>query len=362
MRPTPSGVKRESGIALIVVMLVIIVLAGLATAFAFQMKVEMRLARYSSDSTRMQWIGRSGVEKARYLLSMQSLVPGRGNYEALNQKWAHGHGDTNELLAGIGLDNQEVDGGVYNVVITDMERKFNINAADEPLLQQALTVIGVDASEFSKITDSILDWRDPDSDPRLSGAEDDYYLSLNPPYNCKNGYIDDLSELLLVKGVSPQIYWGPAVSAHFISTYPTMKNRKLQDAAEKTYPVGMVDLFNALSAGRLNVNTASATALQLVPGLDPNTAGEIVRTRAGMDGVDGTEDDTPFTSVAMVGAVPGIRPDVMAVMSRYCDVRSHTFEARVDVQLDGFKQSYYAVLRRNGNRPGDFVVVQFYWK
>ena len=34
-------------------------------------------------------------------------------------------------------------------------------------------------------------------------------MDLNPPYFCKNGHIDDMSELLLIKGITPDIYWGP---------------------------------------------------------------------------------------------------------------------------------------------------------
>jgi general secretion pathway protein K len=361
MRVQSASNRRESGIALIVVMLVVIVLAGLAGAFAYTMKVEMRLARHSNNSAEMEWLGRSGMELARYVLMMQARIPGANGYEALNQKWAGGRGVTNDLLAGINLEEVRLGGGVFSVTIKDLERKFNINSADEMLLQQALTVVGVDASQFGVIVDSILDWRDPDNNPRLNGAEDDYYLSLDPPYYCKNGYIDDLSELLLVRGVTPDIYWGPRSTNHFISTYQKMSSRKANDNQGKTYPVGLADLFNALSAGRLNVNTASATTLQMIPGIDPNMAREIVQMRAGLDGVDGTEDDMPFMSAGQLGAVPGIPAGLVPSLLRYCDVRSQTFDVQVDVFLDGQKRTYYGVLRRNP-RGGDFILVQFYWR
>jgi type II secretory pathway component PulK len=352
---------RQSGMALIVVMLVILILSGLAASFAYSMRVEMRLARNSNNSSEMEWLGRSGMELARYVIAMQARIPGQNSFEALNQKWAGGFGVTNELLADINLQNVQLGRGTISIKITDLERKFNINAADEQLMQQALALIGVDASQVSIITDSILDWRDPDNDPRINGAENDYYLNLNPPYFCKNGYFDDPSELLLVKGINSDIYWGPRATNHFISTYQTMSSRKANRFEEKTYPVGLVDLFNTLSAGRLNLNTASATTLQMIPMMDQNMASEIVRARAGLDGVDGTEDDTPFTSVQLLGAVPGIRPDVIPILTRYCDVRSHTFDVQAEVVLDGFKRVYHGVLRRNSNNMADLVLVQFYW-
>jgi type II secretion system (T2SS) protein K len=57
-------------------------------------------------------------------------------------------------------------------------------------------------------TDSILDWIDPDENPRPNGAESQYYSGLNPPYNCKNYYLDTVDELLLVQGMTPQILYG----------------------------------------------------------------------------------------------------------------------------------------------------------
>jgi DNA uptake protein ComE-like DNA-binding protein len=59
------------------------------------------------------------------------------------------------------------------------------------------------------IANSILDWMDPNtSSPRNNGAKDEYYMNLTPPYHCKNGPLDSLEELLLVKGVTPQLLYG----------------------------------------------------------------------------------------------------------------------------------------------------------
>src|SRR5262249_46209370 len=62
------------------------------------------------------------------------------------------------------------------------------------------------------IVNSILDWIDPDDEPRANGAEDDYYQSLTPPYHCKNAALDSLEELLLVKGVTAQLLFGDDVN------------------------------------------------------------------------------------------------------------------------------------------------------
>ena len=91
-------------------------------------------------------------------------------------------GQTNDLLEFVYLDNNELGSGVFSVSITDNERKMNINTATAALLENALSVLGADATLASTISDSVLDWRDTDDNAKLSGAEDEYYLGLDPPY------------------------------------------------------------------------------------------------------------------------------------------------------------------------------------
>src|SRR5437773_405290 len=177
------------GIALIMVMIVIIGLSVLAGGFAYSMKVEMKLARNSNLDAELEWLGRSGVELARYVLAQQMNIATEP-YDSLNQKWAGGPGAvggvTNAALADIFLEDNRLGAGTFSVKIIDLERKFNINLADQTILQQALILMGVDAANFGTISDSIADWIDKDDNTHLSGAESEYYLSLQPSYYCKN--------------------------------------------------------------------------------------------------------------------------------------------------------------------------------
>ena len=209
---------RPRGIALIIVMIAIFVLSVMAAIFATSMKVETKLAQNAEHDQQLLWLGRSGVELARYVLSEQMTIPNEP-YDSLNQIWAGGPGgigESNSPLAGISLDNYQVGDGTVSVKIVDLERKVNINTVNPAELQQALTLMGVGADGISVISDSILDWIGPPNDPRPAGAESDYYQSLNPPYYAKNAPMDDLSELLLVKGIRdhPEIYWGGSPTNH----------------------------------------------------------------------------------------------------------------------------------------------------
>jgi len=107
------------------------------------MKVETRLAQNADHEQQLLWLGRSGVEYARWILAQQASIAGEP-YDSLNQIWAGGPGgpgETNSVLAGISMDNFPVGDGTISLKITDLERKANINTATTPELQQALTLM-----------------------------------------------------------------------------------------------------------------------------------------------------------------------------------------------------------------------------
>ncbi len=353
----------SEGIAIIVVMVSIFVLSLLAGGFAYTMKVETKLAMNSNNECEMEWMARSGVEMARYVLAQQLNIPNEP-YDSLNQKWAGGPGGTNDLLTDISLQNVELGNGRFSVKITDNERKFNINLAlnNYAVLQQALILIGADASEIPTIVGSIQDWIDPDDETHVNGAETDYYQSLMPPYVAKNGPIDDLSELLFIKGITPDVYWGPNSTNHPATLFqqpPARTSGNLPDTP--LISAGLVDIFTPISSGRINLNTASQTTLQMIPGIDASIAGEIIKMRSGPDGADGTEDDTPLRQPGGRDLINvGLSPVVAQQLTQYCDVRSSTFEAQVDVEVGLSHRRYFALLKRNS--PRDVQILNFRWE
>src|SRR5262245_60845560 len=138
MRLASRNDRRRQGVALIIVLGVVIVLTAVVAGFTYSMKVEARLAQNYHNDGEMEWMARSGIELARYILSAELQSPEGRMYDALNQKWAGGVGSlTNELLAGISLEDNAIGRGHFSLKITDQERRFNINAADAFVLRQA---------------------------------------------------------------------------------------------------------------------------------------------------------------------------------------------------------------------------------
>jgi len=352
--------RHDRGIALIIVMMVILILSVLAGGFAYSMKVETKLARNTAYESDMEWLGRSGVDLGKYALAMQlSSPPPDNQYFALNQVWAGGPGNpTNEVTASIQLKDVHLGDGKLSVTIIDMERKFSlagVNEQNQGVLERALTLVGADSGDIPTIIDSYLDWIDIDHNTHLAGAENPFYLHLNPPYYAKNGPVDDIRELLLIKGMTEPIFWG----AKRMGGRPEARVGK-RSIAPNLSPIpeghmlsaGLFDLFTPFhgAAGRVNVNTASAEVLQIVPGVDSTMASAIV----------GVRDQEPFHNVGELANVPGIDPVTMGSMQNLFTVQSRVFEITVDAEVSNYRRRFVALVHLDS--PRQVTTLYFTWK
>ncbi len=361
-----SRLTPQHGIALVIVMISVMVLTILAAGFAYSMKVETKLARNANSEAELEWLGRSGVEYARWVLA-NSLMDPTQPYDSLDQPWATGSGELGPTNAPIAeVQNPFTLGrGTVTWKITDLERKFNINAP-EPVLQQilpqAFNLIGVSPGDSTPAVNSILDWIDPDDQTHVEGAESRDYEALDPPYDAKNGPIDDISELLLIKGITPEMYYGAAATNYQPTYFSQDRNRfSRNSAAPPLVTAGLRDLFTPLSDGKININTASAEVLQLIPGVDDLAAQAIVSGRAGEPDPNAPGMLGPYRNVGEIQMkAPNIPLALVSQITPYCDVRSRTFQVQVDADVGGYKRTFYAILGRNN--PRDVQILSFYWK
>jgi hypothetical protein len=101
--------------------------------------------------------------------------------------------------------------GACSWSIRNEDGLVNLNDANlsRTVLAELIKACGVGpGTERDTVIDSILDWRDSGREHRLNGAEEDYYRGLTPPYSCKDGPFDTVEELLLVRGVTPELFAG----------------------------------------------------------------------------------------------------------------------------------------------------------
>jgi len=355
---------QSAGMALAVVMVAIFVLTMLAAAFAYTMKVETKLAQNADSETELLWLGRSGVDYCRWILAQSEACPGMQPYDGLDQIWAGGNGgpcSSNSAL----LDVQKtvtLGRGTFTWQMEDLERKWNINTANEDVLRQAFRLVGVDPGEADAIGSSILDWIDRDNTMHIGGKESDYYEGLLPPYYAKNRPIDDLSELLLVYGVTGDMYWGGAATNHLPASFQKEMQRGRM-VNMPFFPVGLKDLFTPISGGKMNVNTASEMQLQMVPGIDDITANNIVSMRqGGLEGMGPTPAGSlalPTVETLLLNA--GMSRPQMAFSGRFLDKRSYTFKATVTAQIGSYSRTFVAILARDARGSRNVAILSFYW-
>jgi general secretion pathway protein K len=346
----------ERGVALLVVMLMVFAMAVIVGAFAYTMRVEGRLAVRTQSESELEWMGRSGVEMAKWVLSLSRQIPGEQTYDGLNQFWAGGPGPTNvveNVFEGVSLTDVPLGDGKISIEIVDMERKLNINSMAQrnpQLLELILQMCGAGAADSADLTSAIRDWIDPDDQPGMgASAESDYYLGLDPPYVAKNGPVDDLSELLKVRGVTPGLYWGPRAGVSGQTGVDSTGRRTVVTDLGQSIAgtVGLQDVFCALSSGQVNINTAPFPVLVMACGGDENIARNIVEQRSGPDQVEGTFDDTPARSSGEIARLQGVpvMPNQGTPLATF-STTSTTFEVRVQAELGPIRRRYTAVLRR----------------
>ncbi len=345
--------RSRQGVALIIVLLTLFTLGVMAALFAYSMKVEVRLASNTGNATELEWIGRSGVEFAKWVLVQQDRVSSERGFHALNQFWAGGPGpieSADNPFAGLSLTGIQLGEGRFSVRIEDGERLLNINSAarNPALLDLALTRAGADSTDATIISTALLDWLDKDDYPQAAnGAENEYYLSLDPPYRAKNGPIDDIRELLLVRGVTPALFWGPAHSDTTLGRESRVDQFGQAGSGTDRLPVGLAAIFGALSNGRVNINTASAEVISILLGGDEVLGREVLKIRAGPDGVDGTEDDQPARGG---GEIPRLLGPAGPAFQQLFTTQSTTFFVRVEAEIGHARRRFLALIRRTGAR------------
>jgi general secretion pathway protein K len=196
-------VSSHRGIALPLVLWVLTLMSVVALSFTFLTRTEARSTFNFREATEKRLLAEAGIERGvmeiayRTLFASQSQGP---NAPELKMWRTDGT-----------VYREALGAGYYSVRIMDDSGKIAINGltdANSIVLRNLLLHQSVAPEVVDTIVDSILDWKDADELHRLSGAESDYYMSLPNPYKAKNANFDTVEELLLVKGMTPEILFG----------------------------------------------------------------------------------------------------------------------------------------------------------
>ncbi|HEX9264123.1 MAG TPA: hypothetical protein VF977_07120 [Candidatus Binatia bacterium] len=234
----------EQGVALIMVLWIFIFLFVVAFEFSTSAREEGTAAQRFSDETTGYYLALAGFE--------------RGLYEFLNRQSAAGStapNDSNKDLFDGSFQEETLGAGLVRVRLMDESAKINLNRVNEETLRRVFTNLGIDEARRDTLVDSIMDWRDTDDLHRTHGAESEYYESLSPPYSAKNGPLDTVEDLLWIKGMTPELFYG----------YAEDNGPSRNDGPPR---IALRDIFTIDSPiDRVNLRTASAEVIHAMMGI-----------------------------------------------------------------------------------------------
>jgi general secretion pathway protein K len=143
----------------------------------------------------------------------------------------------------------EFPSGVAHVEIIPETSKLDVNASPPVELYRLGLALGLEPEKAREIATAIDEWRRPAESPLFDG----YYLSLTPSFRPPHASFQEIEELLLVKGVSPDIYYG---------TYAPATE---QGGPRLTPRTGLADCLSVFgSRDRFDANTAPPAVLAAV--------------------------------------------------------------------------------------------------
>jgi general secretion pathway protein K len=298
------SVSNQRGAVLLLVLVVVALLSALLTDWAFSTLVDMRLTETFRDSNRAYYLARGGVEVGRQLLRDD-----HNGYDTPGEMW------------GVGVPSYPVsDDASVSITIVDEDGRFNLNKVVDnlgenpnPLMRDRLRrlLTHLEIEDPDALSDALIDWIDRNQATSPRGAENSWYQGLAAPLASKDGPLDTVDELLLIKGFTPEI-------VQKLTPYVTVAG-----------------------VSKLNVNTASKELLLIWDSDVTASAIEQLLER---------RQENPFKSLAEVQETLGIA--AYSALNRNVDIAviSQFYQIRSVAQVNDGVRTVEVLLEKAGNR------------
>lgn len=222
-----SDLKWRRGVVLILVLVVITLLSFTVLVFAQLMLAEHQAADLAVRRAQARALADSGIDVTRLFITQdEELLREAGSwFDNPTMFQAHllvENNDARRRGRFAVVSPREERGQITGIRfgLEDESSRMNLNLLielsgevgpfedpfDEPATgsEMLMNLPGMTRD----IADAILDWIDEDNEQREFGAESDYYLSLDTPYSPRNGPLQSIEELLLVRDVTPWLLFG----------------------------------------------------------------------------------------------------------------------------------------------------------
>jgi len=223
----PHPTRRRSGMVLVIVAAVVAMISLAGLAFVTTVHVEGKGVRVQADQLQLEHVVGSGTELVKAFFEQPAGVqreaggswdnPGRFQGVLVLDDEDTGRRARLSVVAPAGGDGEPspVSFGAVRFGVENESARLNLGVLlswDERVPGSAHQALMGLPGMTDAVADAILDWIDPDPTPRPFGAEADYYQGLGVPYAPRNGVPQCLEELLLVRGVTRSMLFGPDAS------------------------------------------------------------------------------------------------------------------------------------------------------
>jgi general secretion pathway protein K len=320
----PAKAGATKGGALLAVLWLSAALAAIAFSVATTVRGETERATTLADGIRAYYLACGGIERA-----LQHALGGPRTPAPQTGAAAPRYSLRTPLM------RFEFPTGVAIVEVIPETARLNLNEANPADLFNLLLALGAESRRAAEITAALIDWRS-----RGPGSPfDAFYLAQTPSFRARHASFEEVEEALLVKGMTPDIFYGNYARDRqgrlarlggfrdCVSVYGTTQRFDVNSAE----PALLVSLGVTQDAARQIVNLR-----RQAPILNVNQLGVLAGAAASRLGVGGNTIYT-FRSTARTRVSGGVFSDVV-----------RTVAAQVKFRKDGEVPPYH-VLRWHDN-------------
>jgi general secretion pathway protein K len=308
--------RNNRGMALILTILIISLIVALTIQFNTSMRSDLHAAVNVRDGIRFGYVAKSGFN---YALAVLIQDASEGNVDSLHDAWTDSKALSENLadLFDEGRFELKVSDHSGRIQINNLVDGNNYNSIQKDILTRFLQSpkFGLEDEDVDNIVSAIKDWIDEDDDPTgFGGAENSYYQTLDIPYSCKNAPVEFLEELLLVRGITKELFYGT-----------------------KERP-GIVSFLSPYGDGRINISTADSPVLRA---LLPVEISDEMKDEMVQDMLAYREDeDNDLSKTDWYKSVPGmdgvnIDPSLLTTSSTHFEITSKAFKDTMAKQVTG---------------------------
>jgi len=311
--------QDNRGIALVITLLIVSLILFFTLNLRIDIHADLDGTANLKDSIRLSYMARSVFNQGLAILIKDAQET---SVDSLLEDWAK--------VRGVYVSRPFFPDGRARLRIEDHSGRIQVNhliKSDgdfDPIYRSLmkrflkLPQFKLSPEEINGILSALKDWMDPDHKTTPAGAEEAYYQSLERPYHCKDGPLDSLRELLLVKGITPELFYGTPKEPG-ISRYLTVWGE-----------------------GKININTADTLVLKvLAEGIEEEMAREmdVYRRDPGHD----LSDPTWYKDIPWMTHIT-IDSSLITTVSNCFEITAEAYTGKMERRVTG-------VVLRKGKIP-----------